>query len=139
MERGVGQHDPVILIARGHRGGDETGLTFFEEDNRAFPGDQHRFLFGFNPGECFYPVQIRAHQGQGFLLPVLSLPQAPDRLFLNGLHGQMKSSQAFDGHDPALPKQAGGFGDGILTVDGRPVSSMRATRGPQVQQALGWA
>ena len=51
MERGVGQHDPVILIARGHRGGDGAGSFFLRRTIGRSLESSTVLLFRLNPGE----------------------------------------------------------------------------------------
>ena len=108
VERGVGKHHPETAVPRGHLGSDGFPLLLSEKDNRALGGLQELSFQGTYVGKLSNFPDAGRHEGQGFFLPVFSLPEAFDRFFIGCIHGQMKSPEAFDGQDfPRFEKMCG--------------------------------
>lgn len=106
MQRGIWKHRAQIGVAGGHRRGD--GLrrpvgTARQEDDRAFRGKEETLFETRDVAVNPHRLQRGQHQGQRFLLAVLPLPQAKDRVLVSGVHQQVKASQPLQRQDPACP------------------------------------
>ena len=138
VERGVRQHEPQEPVARGHVGRDAGVRPPPGDDDGAFPGEEQRpFQF---PQVAQTPglVQVPDHEGKGFGHPALALSQGFHGLVMAGVGGQVKASEALDGHDPAVFQQARGPA-GMASRSRRRSPSSSQTRGPQTGQAVGSA
>ena len=70
----------------------------------------------------FYCGEVRKHQGKGLINTQLALAQAGHRLWIEGIAGQMKTTQAFDSQDFT-------FHASIRIASGEPDSPVLCTDG----------
>ena len=113
VERGVRQHEPQEPVARGHVGRDAGVRPPPGDDDGTFPGEEERPFQVAQVAQTPGLVQVPDHEGKGFGHPAFALPQGFNGPVVPGVGGQVKASEAFDGHDPAVSQQAGGGGDGF--------------------------
>ncbi len=83
------------------------------DDDGPFPGEEQRPFQVAQVAQALGLVQVPDHEGKGFGHPALAFPEGFDGLVIAGVGGQVKASEAFDGHDPALVQPARGRGDGF--------------------------
>ncbi len=87
--------------------------------------------------------EVRNHHCEWLLHPVFAVAQLLDRRRCGGVAGQVKTAQAFDGHDAAGRQRLLGCGEGGVPGRcigaARPEASSNQTCGPQTGQATGWA
>ena len=83
---------------------------------------------------------IADHHRQRLAVAMLAFAQAHDGGLVGRIDAEMKSADAFDGHDPAREQFVNTLRDGIGGRDrsGRSATASQ-TCGPQSQQALGCA
>ncbi len=94
---------------------------------------------GVSVADCAGGIEIAHHDGQRLAVAMLALAQAHDGGLVGGVHAQMESADAFDGHDLAGHEAIDGGGDGIGRRNLRSVGATSHTRGPHTAQALGCA
>ncbi len=113
VERGVRQHEPQEPMARGHVGRDAGVRPPPGDDDGAFPGKEQGPFQVAQVAQPLGLVQVPDHEGKGFGHPAFALPQGFNGSVMAGVGGQVKASEAFDGHDPAVFQQARGSRDGL--------------------------
>ena len=107
VQRGIGQHQAQVLVARGHVRGKRTILALSGQDDGPFPGQQQPALRLAQVAELLGFGQVPDHHREGLGHPALALAQGRHRLILAGVRRQMKAPQALDRHDLAVSEQPG--------------------------------
>ena len=113
VERGVRQHEPQELMARGHVGRDAGVWPPPGDDDGPFPGEEQRSFQVAQVAQAFGLGQVPDHEGKGFGHPAFAFPEGLDGLVIAGVGGQVKAAEALDGHDPAMVQPTRGRGDGV--------------------------
>ncbi len=113
MERGVGQHDPQVGVARGDLGSELGAGPAGQEHDGRLRRVQELLGLRVEPAETPRRLQVGDHQGQGLLVTVLPLAQAPDCPGVAGVHQEVEPAQALDRHHLAPVHRGGGLGDGL--------------------------
>ena len=109
MQRGVGQHDTKIIIARGNLIGNRVRCLFSQQHNRPPDGGQQLFLFTVDGSIAANGRKIGGHDGKGLFLANFPSAQAPDRIGIGGIGRQMISAKPLDRQNITLFQEFDGF------------------------------
>ena len=139
VQGGVGEHDPEVAMALGHRLGDRAVVTFPQEDNGSSGGSKEAGLNRADLAETPRCLQIRDHDGEGFGLPVLPPAQCAHDGILECVAGQVVAPEPLDRDDVPRPQPGSYESQASSTAMQCPWGSVRHSRGPQAGQAVAWA
>jgi hypothetical protein len=85
-------------------------ITFFaQQHDRPYAGFKQSPLGLRNFAELSDRLDIRHHHAERLVALALSFPQPSDRFFIRSIACNMKSSDALDGYDAAVPQCANTF------------------------------
>ncbi len=108
MQWRVGQHYAQPAVTTGHRSGQlifPAGGNFLQQDNGSFGSAEQIGFRLVEMNKLTSLIKVSDHHRQRFGLPVLPLSQQTNRIFIAGIHRQMKSAQTLDRQDlPRLQK-----------------------------------
>ncbi len=136
MNGRVRQHDANPRIAR------RQGLRQFERLSLVHEHDGpangfEKVRLGIRAlGEMRQAVPIRGHHRERLRPPAFALPQAQHRVFIFGIHRQVKAPQATQGQDFSLAQPIAGLLDGIA-FDGLTLGIHQPKPGPAVGTSVG--
>ena len=121
VQRGVGQHDPELAVARRRRRGDACLRLRLrparQQHDRPGRAGQQVGGRGVDLGQAPRRGQVRGHDRERLVLAVLAGPQPRDGLLAGGVGGQVIAAQPLHGEDPALPEQFGGRRQRLALAD----------------------
>ena len=136
----VRQKDAEPRDSRRNRGRDSAIAAAAREHNGARHAGKQCLVFGAQRAERARGGKIAHHDGQRLAVAVLALAETHDRRFIRGVDAEMKSADALDGEDLAGEETRAMVSATGSAAESVPVgASTSQSRGPQSQQALGWA
>jgi hypothetical protein len=113
MQRGVGEHDPQLAVARRDRLGDRGAGPARQQHHRPPGSGQQRLARLVHLAQLPRGRQAGDHQRERLVLPVLARPQRRRGGLAARVHGEVVSPQPLDRHYLAPGQQPGRFRQGV--------------------------